>query len=287
MNAHRKALIAVLVLVLAVGGAASARTAGAETSAYQAAVLADAPLAYWRLDDAGGGTAEDSSGNANIGNYWGTIQYSQPGVTNDGGTSVAFGSDDARVARAPITRKLRDVTLEAWVYRTGPGKPLVVYNGDSGNNGYGLLISDGACFHDGDKLPTLVGGNSCDATGSTATVPLNTWTYVALTRTSDGTWTLYLNGQPNSTGAVEANPIDQYLGETSAGASWLGMNNHLDGRVDEVAIYDHALPADRILAHYQVGAPSSSGGDGGACTGDRCLQGSPPKNPLVFIPGIM
>ena len=55
----------------------------ANVRSYKAAILADLPIAYWRLDEQGGSVAADSAG-ANPGGPFGSLAHTQPG---------AFGSD--------------------------------------------------------------------------------------------------------------------------------------------------------------------------------------------------
>jgi hypothetical protein len=51
-------------------------TAGAD---YRAAVMADTPSGYWRLDETSGTAAADASGNGNAGTYAGGVTLNEPG----------------------------------------------------------------------------------------------------------------------------------------------------------------------------------------------------------------
>lgn len=65
---------------------------------YSSVVLANAPVGYWRLGEAGGPTAFDSSGNGDDGTYFGNPTFGQPGaIANDPDTAIGlngFGSGD-------------------------------------------------------------------------------------------------------------------------------------------------------------------------------------------------
>jgi hypothetical protein len=77
------------------------RFAAPAASAYSAAVLADSPLAYYRLGEASGTTMTDSSGNSRNGTYAGSPTLGAPGlVTGDSDTAVTFNgtSQQAQVA---------------------------------------------------------------------------------------------------------------------------------------------------------------------------------------------
>src|SRR5690348_5065061 len=94
--------LAVAVVMSACGNATAASTAAAKT--YSATVLADHPVAYWRMDDTTGSTMADISGNANNGRYAGIYTLGQPGAIAGGGsTAVAFDgqSGAASVMNSP------------------------------------------------------------------------------------------------------------------------------------------------------------------------------------------
>jgi hypothetical protein len=80
----------------------------------------------------------------------------------------------------------------------------------------------------------------------------STWVYLA--GTYDGTtWRLYRNGvqiasTPGSPGALPVINGDWAIGATGEG--WAG---NFAGLVDEPAIYNHALSASQIAAHYSLG----------------------------------
>jgi hypothetical protein len=80
----------------------------------------------------------------------------------------------------------------------------------------------------------------------------NEWFHAAVT--SDGTTLrLYLNGQEEASAAV-GNVIDDFQP-----TAWVGQfatgGQPFNGRIDDLAILDHALPAEEILAIYESDAP--------------------------------
>ena len=62
-----------------------------------------------------------------------------------------------------------------------------------------------------------------------------------------GNATMYVNATPSPTGGYD-NTLD--LADTPAP---LRFGNAFSGALDEIALYDKALPADRILEHYHAG----------------------------------
>ena len=83
--------------------------------------------------------------------------------------------------------------------------------------------------------------------------------WVHLVGTYDGAqWNLYRNGilvaeQPSPTGAVAVPD-----GNWAVGSTGMGWTNDFAGTIDEVAIYDKALSASQIAAHYVVGTAGTT-----------------------------
>jgi hypothetical protein len=92
------------------------------------------------------------------------------------------------------------------------------------------------------------------ATYSIPAVDLTGSSWVHLVGTYDGTqWNLYRNGvlvanQPSATGAVTVPN-----GDWAVGATGMGWADNFGGNIDEVAIYDKALSASQVAAHYVAG----------------------------------
>ena len=86
---------------------------------YPQSVLADGPLGYWRLQEASGTTAVDSSGNGRPGVYQGGVVLGQAGAIA-GSSAAAFDGVDDQVVVSTDTGGLSParVTVEAWVKST-------------------------------------------------------------------------------------------------------------------------------------------------------------------------
>src|SRR5690348_3162252 len=81
-------------------------------SRYATAVLADCPLAYFRLDETSGTSANDISGNARTGTINGTMGYNAPGaLKNDIDSSMLFDGSSAYIA---LPSALTQGTVGSW-----------------------------------------------------------------------------------------------------------------------------------------------------------------------------
>jgi hypothetical protein len=114
-------------------------------------------------------------------------------------------------------------------------------------DGTGTNYSVGsATYNDGNGTTNTYAANSAVPAGDLGG---SAWVY--LVGTYDGLdWKLYRNGalvgtQASATGAL---PVD--LGDWAVGATGEGWADNFQGTVDEVAIYNTALSASRISAHY-------------------------------------
>jgi concanavalin A-like lectin/glucanase superfamily protein len=247
----RKALL-LLLIGAALSGCGAASTAATPTTppSYRASVLADHPVAYWRLNEATGAVMVDASGNGNDGTYAGAVTLGQPGaLTSDGDTAVGFNPTGGAASVASTTSlQVNPVTIEIWInkrtdteYGAYVSKNLAP--GAGGGTGWFQLLND---HHNGrlefrvtEDNPTLVSSKILD---------LHTWYYVVATY--DGTTAkLFIDGKLDSSVAVAAiakQTVDPlYIGRRAD-----GLFN--DAVLDEIAIYPAALSSDRIAAHWRA-----------------------------------
>lgn len=229
-------------------------------SDYAAQVLADAPLAYYRLGDPAGTVASDSSGNGRHALYeqfdGGSLTMGEAGAlardadpaahflgegnAGDGSSAYVWLPEEAYPLAA-------DFTIELWV-RTD-GIPIKGWR---------------ACFFVW-ELYTVAGfrigmnedrqlelwsweagleQNPATSIITTATIPDQTWTHVAVTY-EDGVARLYLDGAQVFEGAFVFNPVEP---DSPRGiGSFHGMPS--DTSFDELALYDYALVPSRLQAH--------------------------------------
>lgn len=239
-------------------------------SNYKAAVLADAPTAYYRLGEAAAAaTMLDASGNARNGSYVGGPTLGVPGLLPHDADTAAdlagtgqYGSVPYAAWMTPATWAMDAIIKPDKVNGNGGGaiKPGVIA-GRHHSTQYQLWhleISDG-------KLK-FVG-----RTGSSNTLVyeiVSTTTLVAgqtyhVAASWDGSYRrLYVNGvlEATDTNAPGAPPtIALGIGSLSSGyGSWW-----YDGVLDEVAFYATALPDARVAAHNAARTQPTPGADPG------------------------
>lgn len=242
------------------GEAGSAGNGGCgPAGAYRDAVLADGPIAWYRLGETSGNLAEDSSGSGLDLMIENGVSLGQPGaLACDSDRAMRFANKAIGHLNHGKTAQLEPATslsFEFWMQQSGTvtanEKPL--WYGDAylspwGAWGFGRSQGNASEF----TFHLNLAGIS-EAVVSAVFTAKDTWYYVAATY--DGTtMKLYVDGKlegQKSKPEIAGGPIlytDQG-GFAVGGCAGTGCST-LTGMVDEVAIYDKVLAADRIAAHY-------------------------------------
>jgi hypothetical protein len=156
-----------------------------------------------------------------------------------------------------IVSGLHDFTISAWVNpsRSTPWSRLFDFGTGTGTYMFLTMSAGGGPLRF--AITTSGGGGEQQITSSSGTLPLNTWSHVAVTL-SGSTATLYVNGQPVGTNTgMTLTP--SALGATTQ--NWIGRSQYpadpyLAAGVDDFQIYSRALSASEIsgLASGQPGA---------------------------------
>jgi len=176
-------------------------------SAYRDVVLADSPVAYWRLGEASGTQAAALAGPAGV--YHGGFTLAQAGpLVADGDTAVGLDGSSGYV-EAPGGAQVYNVadgplTLEAWVKRASTNHTDVIVH--RGTNAYQLryTVANQLAFQK---------ANVATIATSTRTVTDTGWHYVAVTKNGSDVH-LYLDGA-DVTGTVS----NQTLADADATAT--------------------------------------------------------------------
>jgi len=236
--------------------------AGAETPAdpsdvYRDEVLIDAPVLYWRVDEASGATADDASGNAYDGAYNGTPSF---GITPPFGTNDAVDLDGSTDIRRAAGSELGNVgttdqAIELWAKYTGTGLMALA-----------ALRAGGTNFDESLLILANLG-----ATGSLTLRHANQGVESTSTTVNDGAWHHIVCVVRDTTAEIWIDGVldkSATIGHGSAGANNelnagnnYGGSQQLTGSIDEFALYLTDVPsAARIEAHYAASSGASSTG---------------------------
>lgn len=233
----------------------SAQQADAPLTNFAATVLADRPVAYYRFNETQGSpTVQDSSGH----NHSGTVsaQGVRLGVSTAGQSDAAAefeGLDDGRIV-VPETQLLSPtrISIEALISWHGPNpyQQRIVEKSYSGASPtwptYGLSVKP-----DGSVLFELTITTRNEPVGLTSRGKVTIGVPVHLVGTYDGsTLGLYIDGVLDNSTVVKGDIFMSFGQSSDIGiGNQVGRTRPFKGLIDEVAIYDRALPADRIRAH--------------------------------------
>jgi glucose/arabinose dehydrogenase/PKD repeat protein len=229
-------------------------------SGYRTTVLADTPLAYWRLGESAGTTLVDQTGNHG-GAYIGSPTLGTPGaIVGDADTSVTLdGSAEYGQATGWNTVPAPPITLEAWIKWNGTTWPtntsVLGWFHQSGVMASRFWVSGNGT----DNINLRIGFETGNANWNWAGENTN-WHH--LVGTHDGT-----NARLYFDGALVAGPVAvPFSGGASDHPLWIGTgsdtgtnNASWPGSIDEAAVYGRALSVAEIQEHFQAGI---SGGQG-------------------------
>lgn len=244
-------------------------TIGAST--YHTEVLADTPVAYYRLGEASGTTLTDSSGNGRHGTY-----PSGSGVTK-GVTGLLTESADTAVALNPAagstaldcgfsTSYTSACTLEALVNisasQTKGYCPIIVkneYYASAWSQFPIQLTYDSATSRL--KFRLSKGDDYTTDLDLLASITPDVQHHVAAVYRASGQCEIWIDGAMAASGiiswAINSDTVNWKIAgatETGDGVGNVGLN----GTLDEVAIYGSALSSTRIQAHYNAAFASTT-----------------------------
>jgi autotransporter-associated beta strand protein len=228
------------------------------TNAYTAVVVADGPVSYWRLGETNGSLAYDAIG-GNLGQYV-NVALKQPGYAlTDPDTSIGLPAVNTSRGYVQVTNYVpftfggaSAFTLEAWVNFTnvnaGVQRIFSTFSGSSPSWGYAFGIKDPNTL----RFTTST-VQDADQSLSHALVA-GLWYHIVCT-SSAGQYHFYVNG-------AEAGSGTGIIGSGNTGVSvplQLGANpgtypaaEQVNGRIDEVAIYNYALNSTQVTNHYSA-----------------------------------
>jgi YD repeat-containing protein len=236
------------------------KTVNVRAQSYPATIAATAGLvSYWRMDSAAGGTIPDSAGSSPATLFGGTTGVSG-GLGSETSPAIRFNgtSDYARAAlNLSGTSK---VTLEFWLK----------WNAFADDDDLAMEFTDNFNGNSGGILVDPNGGNGDFGVGIGSGDSRNN---VYFTRPSAGAWHHYVIVMDSTAPAasqitpyVDGQPVTYYKTASGTGAgNFANANLYLMSRagsllfgagdLDEVSVYNTALSAATVSAHYAAGQP--------------------------------
>lgn len=235
---------------------------------FEAAVIASAPEAWWRLDETAGSTNLWDGMGRHDGYYTnvnGTVPPVTLGAAGIGTNTGASFSASGGVGVIPFAPTLNGdkYTYEGWVKTPVVNQRLVPFSSHYAD--LGVYWSE---------IPT----GFWDPADSAADYPSQTqvpvaasvWTHLAMTYDSSivdtsGThfpFVFYVNGLSTTPGSSWSNPRGQnaggpiIIGGRGVSATTLA-DQFFSGQVDDVAVYSKVLSATEISNHFAVGFPAT------------------------------
>jgi hypothetical protein len=218
---------------------------------YVSEVLADSPLAYWRLGEASGTTAADASGNSRTGTYVNTPTLGVAGLqTNDADTAMSIASNTGQImsATSAAWMDVSSISVEVFVKFSSatdatngdaivsrfnsPNFNWLVWRNTSSQLAFQIRNTSGTVYN----------------VSSSSVVTVGT-TYHVVATYNGTSCVLYVDGTQVATtpvtGTVQTGGGNLEIGRYS------GTNTTTPGAtIDEVAVYGTALTSTRVSTHY-------------------------------------
>jgi hypothetical protein len=245
-------------------------TGGPAGSGWTAAVLADAPTGFYRLEETGGSTAanEGTAGAAAAGAFTGTYSLGVAGprptaFSGMASDNKALGLGGAGYVQMPYSAAHNPsvFTVECWARATGGAgtfRAAVSNRDDTGAGGQTKGYIFYAASNNTWQFWTGSGGSGAWDPVAGPPVVLNQWVHLA--GTYDGAVKrFYVNGVQVGTGATSAFNVNTARGLRIGGGQNEGaVNFRFVGDVDEVAIYSRAFSAAEISARHALATTDPS-----------------------------
>jgi len=208
---------------------------GAVTWSFRTAAASTLPSVAYAFSEGAGVATDDWSGNGNRASLVRGAAWGSGRVGN--GLSLPGGSSDVLVPSSDSIVLTNALTFEGWVNPSTQDRRMLWHRNpdDTGGNPlYELSTLSGGAVYFSARL-----GSADYPLMTTATLPLNGWTHVALT--FDGAWLrIYFNGVERASRTASG-----ALGSTNEP---MEIGGSFVGRLDEVRVYRRALGPAEIAA---------------------------------------
>ena len=214
---------------------------------YESIVVADTPIAYWRLSELSGTTAVARMGAYN-GTYYNSPSLGQGSYQADFNPAVGFNLSGAASQSMQASALLNfgggSFTIELWAYIKGGGSfPLLI---DKGNGSTGTWL----VYYYTPSGTINFKANGTDGAVGTSGVSLNAWHHIVITYTLSGyALKMYVDGNLVSQNSVNVGTFNTST-TVKIGTGTDSGTNWLNGYIDEVALYNYPLTPNQVTRHF-------------------------------------
>ncbi len=220
---------------------------------FEAALVADGPEAWWRLDEPSGATVMVDAMGRHDGMYNSAVTLGMPGaVAGDSGTAASFnGTGYATVPYSPALNGAA-LTLECWAKTTALRQTMSpVSSHYLGRGCYFVTAAPGS----GQWAAAAAAAGSeyfLPSTAPAATMEPDVWTHLVLTFDPTNLLRFYVDGQWDGASYFDFdhNAAGPFVLGGRGISSTVAADLLWNGEVDEVAFYNRALSSDQVRAHY-------------------------------------
>lgn len=205
-------------------------------------------IGWWRLDDASGSVATDSSENNLDGSLLNGLSFSDNTSIGRINRSLTFdGSNDYVDMGSSYERPTTEYTICYWLYPTQLNAEIIQDFNWNGGNPHGFLSK----LDTSKTISFWAGNGSGDQLGkSTTEIELNTWQHIVGVY-NNGNIQIYKNGIALVMSDSTADSSISYSATSGLRLSTTGLT--LSGKLDDVRVYNTALSAEEINAIYLQG----------------------------------
>ena len=197
----------------------------------------------------GSGDWLDSSGNGNNGTITGATWEEELGnffEFNGSSDKINITS----TATTPIDFTAKNYTIEAWINPDTSGVNQIFTKYGSSDS----LRSISVMVHSDNKLRLLQRTSTSNNSYSTSTIPQNTWTHIAVTRSSSDV-KFYINGELDNTVASTFTPNSGGTQDIIIGANGSSTPSYFNGKIGQVRAYSTELSLTEIRQNYNFTKP--------------------------------
>jgi hypothetical protein len=227
---------------------------------YASVITADSPVSYWRLGETTGTNIVDQIG-AHAGTISGNYTLGQTGaLVGDTDTAIQFSpalTVGYITTGAQIVSTLANASVEFWFKGTSANdNPVYSEQPSSGLDRWSVVVLGGGQvdFRRVDDAGTV------DESFSTTLVKDGAWHHCVMTKAGTSI-KFYVDGvnagtsTPTFTGSdtLTNTGVEAWIGSYKSGPT-----ARMDATADEVAVYNVALTATQVTAHYTAGTTAPS-----------------------------